>query len=166
MSLLELPHTNECVACGRTNPSALGLSLYVDTRSGAVSTEFVPRPEHVGFDQISHGGILAVVLDEAMVWAATWAIGRFCVCAQLDVRYRQIAGVGDRLKVLAQSVILRPKLIESRGELINDAGRVVASAVGKFVPVSARKNHDILATLLAEPATVATLKTLRGAAVK
>lgn len=165
MSLLELPHTNGCVACGRTNPSALRLSLFVDPKTGAVSTEFVPRHEHVGFNGISHGGILATVLDEAMVWAATWAIGRFCVCGQLEVRYRQIAEVGDRLKVIARAVVMRPRLIESRGELINDAGLIVASAFGKFVPVSAEQNREILATFLPEPATAQTLKTLLTAVV-
>ncbi len=165
MSLLELPHTNGCVACGRTNPSALRLSLFVDSESGAVSSEFIPRQEHVGFDNISHGGILATVLDEAMVWAATWAIGRFCVCGELNVRYRQLAGVGGRLRVLAQAVVMRPKLIESRGELINDAGVIVASATGKFVPVSTESNRDILATLLPEPMTAQTLKTLLASGV-
>ena len=60
---MELPHTAGCLVCGRQNPHGLGLSLHVDEGSGVVSVEFAPRPEHIGFEGIVHGGVLATVLD-------------------------------------------------------------------------------------------------------
>ncbi len=164
MSLLELPHTNGCVACGRRNSVSLRLSLFVDPQSGAVSANFRPLADHVGFNNIVHGGVLATVLDEAMVWAATWAGGRFCLCGELSVRYRRPAIDGHPLKVLASVASQRPKLIEVTGELINEEGEVIAEASGKFVPVSAQSNRDIVDTLLPEPAVAETLKALREAA--
>ena len=80
MPRIELPHTAGCLVCGRDNPHGLHLSLHVDPDSGIVTVDFIPLAEHIGFEGIIHGGVLATVLDEAMVWAATWAGRRFCVC--------------------------------------------------------------------------------------
>src|ERR1700694_4891372 len=70
MSLIELPHTRGCVACGHDNPHGLGLALHVETEDGTVTVQFVPRAQDIGFEGIIHGGVLAMVVDEAMVWAA------------------------------------------------------------------------------------------------
>ncbi len=60
--------------------------------AGVVETRFLPAIEHVGFEGIVHGGAIATVLDEAMVWAASWHGKRFCVCGEMSVRFRQSAG--------------------------------------------------------------------------
>src|SRR4051794_35478026 len=99
---MELPHTAGCVVCGRQNPHRLGLSLHVDEGSGVVSVEFTPRPEHIGFEGIVHGGVLATVLDEAMVWAATWAGKRFCVAGEMTIRFQKSAAVGHLLRCEAR----------------------------------------------------------------
>ena len=72
-TLLELPHTRGCMVCGRGNPLGLGLSLFVDPASGVVRVNYTPAGPHIGFEGVVHGGVLATVIDEAMVWAATWA---------------------------------------------------------------------------------------------
>src|SRR5688500_4991698 len=107
----ELPHTAGCRVCGRQNPHGLRLSLDVDESSGAVRVDFTPRPEHIGFEGIVHGGVLATVLDEAMVWAATWAGRRFCVCGELTTRFRREAAVGQPLVVEARVETNRPRLL-------------------------------------------------------
>src|SRR4051812_17649018 len=116
MAAIELPHTPNCLVCGRLNPHGLHLSLRVDLESGVVTTELTPSGDHIGFEGIVHGGVLATVLDEAMVWAATWAGKRFCVCGELNVRYRQSAGVGEGLVVVAKVEEARRKLITTLGE--------------------------------------------------
>src|SRR5687767_15623921 len=54
---MELPHTAGCLVCGRQNPHGLRLSLDVDESSGVVRVDFTPRPEHIGFEGIVHGGV-------------------------------------------------------------------------------------------------------------
>jgi len=66
-AMLKLPHTRSCFVCGLNNP--LGLKLDFETDSQIVRARFTPRPEHVGFSETIHGGIISTVLDEAMVWA-------------------------------------------------------------------------------------------------
>ena len=89
MPTLELPHTPGCLVCGRENPHGLHLSFFVDPQTGIVETKFTSRAADIGFPQVIHGGIIATVLDEAMVWAATWAGKRFCLCGELTTRFRQ-----------------------------------------------------------------------------
>ena len=71
----ELPHTRSCFVCGESNP--LGLQLRFHADGDEVRTRFVPRPEHIGFKGVVHGGLLATLLDEIMVWACAVRTKRF-----------------------------------------------------------------------------------------
>jgi acyl-coenzyme A thioesterase PaaI-like protein len=154
MPTLELPHTPGCLVCGHANPHGLRLSLHVDPATAAVTTTFTPRPEHIGFEGIIHGGVLATVLDEAMVWAATWSGKRFCVAGELTIRYRESARPGDALVVTATIDTARTKLITTRGEIRrppDDA--TIATATGKFVPLDDARHRAFVDTLVDAPTT-------------
>jgi acyl-coenzyme A thioesterase PaaI-like protein len=159
--LLELPHTRGCVVCGRDNPLGLGLSLFVNPATGAVRVNYTPRAPHIGFEDVVHGGVLATVIDEAMVWAATWAGKRFCLCGEMTVRYRLPAAVGRALVVEARVESARPRLIQTVAEIRDGAGEVVASATGKYVPLPPHRNREFVATLINEPATAAAARSLQ-----
>ena len=160
-AMSELPHTRGCIVCGKENPHGLRAHLNVDERTGTVTCEFVCRPEHIGFEGMIHGGVLATLLDEAMVWAATWAGRRFCVCGELNVRFRQPVLVGQRLRVEARVVSNRTRLIETEASVRDEAGKLLVGAEGKYVPVAAERNREFVATLVAEPTTERTLRELR-----
>lgn len=150
--MLELPHTPGCLVCGRANPHGLQLSLHVEPGSGIVRTRFTPRPEHIGFEGIVHGGVLATVVDEAMVWAATWEGKRFCVCGEMSIRFRASGRIGNGLEVTARVVSSRKRLIETTAEIRSGEG-LVATANGKYVPVPPERNEEVMATLVDEPTT-------------
>jgi acyl-coenzyme A thioesterase PaaI-like protein len=158
---MELPHTAGCLVCGRQNPHGLKLSLDVDESTGVVSVSFTPRAEHIGFEGIVHGGVLATVLDEAMVWAATWAARRFCVAGELNVRFRHSAGVGEALRVETRVESARPRLILTRGTVTGGGGAAIAEATGKYVPVPPERHRHVLTTLVDEPATAAAAARLK-----
>ena len=168
---LELPHTAGCLVCGRSNPHGLHLSLHVDEASGLVATTFTPRPEHIGFEGIVHGGVLATVLDEAMVWAATWAGRRFCVAGEMSVRFRRSAAVGRALRCEArvESAASKrpgtPRLIHTTGRVVEaDGGALIAESTGKYVPVPPERNRIVVATLVEEQQTERAAALLREAA--
>lgn len=163
MAWIELPHSVDCLVCGRGNPHGMKLSLKVDDSTGQVVCEYTPRVEHVGFEGIIHGGALATVADEAMVWAATWRGKRFCLCGEMTIRFRQPAAVGQPLVVAASVEFSRPRLIETFAR-ISDAksNALIATASGKYVPVSPDQHSAFLATLQEEPETSASLTSLRG----
>jgi acyl-coenzyme A thioesterase PaaI-like protein len=168
---MELPHTAGCLVCGRKNVHGLGLSLHVDDDSKRVWTEFAPRPEHIGFEGIVHGGLLATVLDEAMVWAATWAGKRFCVAGEMTVRFRKSAAVGRLLRCEAQVELPAtrrgglPRLFNATGRIVEvHSDATIAEANGKYVPVPADRNKVVVATLVDEHQTAMAAAQLKEAA--
>ena len=169
---MELPHTAGCLVCGRNNPHGLRLSLHVDEATGVVTVHFTPRPEHIGFEGIVHGGVLATVLDEAMVWAATWAGKHFCVAAEMSVRFRKTAAVGVPLRVKATveaAASKRPgkptRVVYTAAVIVDETGATVAEATGKYVAVTPERNRDVVGTLVDEPATAPAARVLRDASV-
>ena|SRR5207245_704962 len=161
MAILELPHTAGCLVCGRQNPKGLHLHLHVDESSGAVETRFTPAAEHIGFEGIIHGGILATVLDEAMVWAATWQGRRFCVCGEMTIRFRKAAEVGKPLIIRASVTSARSRMIQTSGQVMDQAGDVLATAEGKYVALPQDRHDQFVQTLVDEPATAKAAAILR-----
>jgi uncharacterized protein (TIGR00369 family) len=153
MPLLELPHTAGCLVCGRDNPHGLHLHLHVDETTGRIETTFTPQAHHIGFEGVVHGGVLATVLDEAMVWAATWQGRRFCVCGEMTVRFRQSPAVGEPLRITAEVGQHRARLVQTTGSVVNAAGGVIAVASGKYVPLDDARHRAFAGTFVREAAT-------------
>ena len=147
---LHLPHTSGCLVCGRDNPLGLHLNFVVEDATGIVRAEFTPGKHHIGFTGIAHGGIVATVFDEAMVWAATWSGKRFCVCGELTVRFRQVAEVGKALAIEAKIVSARPRLIQTSATAVDGEGRVIAEASGKYVPMTVERHGEMMGTIIPE----------------
>ena len=153
MALLELPHTSGCLVCGRDNPHGLHLHLYVEEGTGRVETAFTPERHHIGFEGIVHGGVIATVLDEAMVWAATWRGRRFCVCGEMTVRFRQSPPIGRPLRVTADVTQERARLVQTTAAVTDSSGSTIATASGKYVPLDDARHRAFAATFVREPAT-------------
>lgn len=86
-----------CFVCGSENPSGLHIpfSRLPDGRSRA---EYVARPDHVGWPEIIHGGLLFTLMDEAVAWAVMYA-GLHGVTGKAEARFRAPAKVGMQLVV-------------------------------------------------------------------
>jgi acyl-coenzyme A thioesterase PaaI-like protein len=160
--MIELPHTAGCLVCGRENPRGLRLTLQVDPDKGIVTTHFTPTDLHIGFEGIIHGGVIATVLDEAMVWAATWRGRRFCVCGELSVRFRNAVRPGDELRIEAFVEFSRPKLVECASKVFDRTGKLLATGSGKYVPMSTDQHKAMTNTLVDEPATAESAAVLRS----
>jgi uncharacterized protein (TIGR00369 family) len=130
----KLPHTHSCFVCGESNPA--GLNLRFETDGRVVRARFTPRVEHVGFKQVVHGGIIATVLDEIMVWACAVPTKQFAYCVELNVRFVKPARPGGEAIVSGELVEnRRNKIFEARAELRDGAGELLASATGKYLPM-------------------------------
>ena len=162
MHALELPQSANCLVCGRQNPHGLRLRLRVEPDTGLVITELVPGPQHVGFEGMVHGGLLATVLDEAMTWAATWKNKRFCYCGELTTRFRNSLRPGQTLRVEALVEFSRPKLVEVAGKIFDHTGRLAATSSGKYVPTSLDEHLEYMDTFLEDAATDEASRLLRG----
>jgi uncharacterized protein (TIGR00369 family) len=151
MSKLELPYTRDCFVCGAHNPH--GLRLRFRREGDEVRADFTPQHQHAGFRGIIHGGILSTVLDEAMFWAAASTKKRFCLAAELNVRFLHKVAVGQPLICVARLKADRGRLWESEAELRDEQGVVYARATCKQVPMNLAAMKDAAVDFLPDPST-------------
>ena len=110
----EIEAATMCFACGPDNPIGLQIDFTVD---GDVCTaEFTPNENHVGFQNTVHGGILYTALDDVTA-NVLYQQGRKAHTARCEVRYRQIAVVGETLKLKGWIDSERRRLILLKGEI-------------------------------------------------
>jgi acyl-coenzyme A thioesterase PaaI-like protein len=130
-----LPHTHSCFVCGDRNP--LGLHLRFESDGEIVQASFIPKPEHIGFHQTVHGGLIATVLDEVMVWAAAVITRQFSFCAEFNIRYLKPLQPGRETRIIGRlTANRRNKIFETSGEVRDLAtGEIFAKSTGKYIPV-------------------------------
>jgi acyl-coenzyme A thioesterase PaaI-like protein len=138
-----------CFGCGDDNP--IGLRLRFAANGEGVKASFVPGPDHQGFQDVVHGGIISTVLDEAMAWATAHA-GFWTVTGEMRVRFRQPLKVGELTTVVARVTGTRGRLVTAAAELQLDRDRsTIATASATFAKVDAEVEAAWRARYLQDP---------------
>ena len=123
-----------CFVCGENNPVGLKLKMKVDEARGESSSE-VAFPAHFqGWAGVVHGGLLATVLDEALIYAAG-AKGFKCVTGEVTVRYVKPASTGAAYSLKGRFVEDKGRIVLAESFLYDAEGREVARATGKLFKV-------------------------------
>ena len=130
LSELGIDFDHWCFACGRANPSGLHLDFEVGRERAR--TTFTARREHTGYEGAVHGGIVSALLDETMGWAI-FQQGIWGVTAKLDVTFRKPVPVGEELVVTGEVHKQGRRAVETRGEVRDHAGALLAEGTGLFV---------------------------------
>ena len=123
-----------CFACGQNNP--YGMKMVFRLEDNTIVSDFAPREEYQGFPGVIHGGIIAVVFDEALNRTSmltehpTWSM-----TGRLDVRYRRYVPYGPLLRVRAMLGTQRGRMVQASGKLTlaDDENVVFAEAQGSFM---------------------------------
>ena len=123
--------SNQCFVCGPGNPMGLGVTFELD--GDVCRGEFTPRPEHMGYDQVTHGGIVFSLLDDVMAnWV--WLRGERCFTARAEIRYRSELPVGTPIRLEGRCLKRKGRLAQMEGRLIRKSDNyVVAEASGAFM---------------------------------
>lgn len=137
-----LPNSAGCYVCGSENPR--GLRVCFDVEAGVVSARFVPHRDHCGYHDRVHGGVMAALLDEVMGWAPSAIKRRFCVAAEIIIRYLKPLPIGQAVTIRGEMTADRRRLWEARGEIADDAGIVYARGTGKYHPLSAEQTQAVM----------------------
>jgi acyl-coenzyme A thioesterase PaaI-like protein len=120
-----------CFGCGPANP--IGLHLAFEPHpDGGVQARFTPGAEHQGWDGVMHGGLVTVLLDEAMAWAAA-ASTRMYYTGRLEVRYRQPVRTSAPLIIRGWIIRDRGRTLETRAEVQSETGATLAEANALFM---------------------------------
>ncbi len=131
-AMKEVPKYSHCFACGDKNKAGLQVKFYAD--ENGTFAQFTPRAQFEGYKGITHGGIVATLLDEIMVKAIL--TDEVAVTAEMTVRYKQPVRTGERLTLTAHVENHRGRFYTTVGEARRDDGVVVATATGKYLAVS------------------------------
>lgn len=129
--MTDTERANRCFVCGTGNPIGLGVVFRVDGE--ACRAEFTPDARHVGYDGVTHGGIIFSLLDDVMAnWI--WLRGEQCFTARADVRYRAQLPIGTPVRLESVLVKRKGRLAQLEGRVIVAAtDAVVAEANGSFM---------------------------------
>ena len=122
---------NHCFVCGTGNP--IGLDVRFRLEGGVCRAEFTPDDAHVGYDGVTHGGILFSLLDDVMA-NLVFLRGERCYTAKAEVRYRRPLPVGTPVQLEGRQQRRKGRLALLEGRILRqDSGEVVAEATGRFM---------------------------------
>lgn len=122
---------DHCFVCGPQNPR--GLQIAFRFEAGRCIGRFTPGEHHMGFDRVTHGGIVFSVLDDAM---GNWLFlqGARGVTAKCEIRYRQPLPIGTEVEAVCRLRQRRGRLMVLDATLARvDDESVVAQAEASFM---------------------------------
>src|SRR3989304_3529988 len=131
---MNLSDNNRFFGCGKENPLGLKIAFTLDREKKAIIGEFTPGPEHQGYQGITHGGIIATLLDEAM-GRLLFELGTYAVTAWMEVRFTAPLLTGEKVLVSAKVIKERKKFFEAVAEITDSSGNSIASASGKLMMI-------------------------------
>jgi uncharacterized protein (TIGR00369 family) len=120
-----------CIGCGPLCEHGLKLRFEV-AEDGSVESRVTVAAAFQGWRGVVHGGIVALLLDEAMAYAAG-ARGLLGVTAELTLRFRHAVPVGEPLVVRGSVRWQRRNVLAVEATVGDAAGTLLASAQGRFV---------------------------------
>jgi uncharacterized protein (TIGR00369 family) len=132
--LLEPNPDNPCFGCGGANPRGMKLTFEQDDAGQRIHGRFRLGAEYCGGPGFIHGGIIAVLLDEAMGKVSGFRQVR-AVTAELVIEYVKFVGVGEDLIVEAREVERNGRVMQRTGEIRNTSGELLARGRGRFVEI-------------------------------
>lgn len=142
--------TWSCFACGQDHPKGLRLRFTAPSPD-RIRSEFEVSPDHTGLGMIVHGGIVATVFDEAMVWTLYRWRYQPHVTVTMKQRFRGTIEAGTPLVVEARITADRGRrrTVEATLSSASEPAGTLADASGVYVPVP----DDALQSLTLEQRT-------------
>ncbi len=120
-----------CFCCGADNERGLKLAITYPEK-GAAETSLDLPAWFTGWREMTHGGLLATLLDEIMAHACI-GVARQAVTAEITVRYQKPVAVGARVRAVGKVEENRGRILHTRGWLYDADGALVAEGTARFL---------------------------------
>ena len=134
---LEPNPTNKCFGCGGDNAGGMKLTFEQDNANRRIVGRFVLGERYQGGAGFAHGGIIALLLDEAMGKVCRFREVR-AVTAELSVEYLKPVAVDKEIVVEGRETEMNGRNLFMSGEIRNESGDVLARGKGRFVVIKPR----------------------------
>jgi uncharacterized protein (TIGR00369 family) len=130
--------TNKCFGCGGANDLGMKLTFVQDNANRRIVGKFILGEAYQGGGGMGHGGIIAVLLDEAMGKVCRFRDVR-AVTAELNVQYLKPVKVDQEIVVEGFETDVKGRNLFLAAEIRNGAGEVLAKGTGRFVVVGQKE---------------------------
>jgi uncharacterized protein (TIGR00369 family) len=131
MSRQEIRDDEHCFCCGEKNDRGLHLEFSYP-KSGTAETSLVIPDYFSGWKNITHGGLISMLLDETMAHACK-SRELLGVTAELIVRFKTPLPVGTKVRVHGSAAEPGGRLIKTEAVVSDEAGTVYATGRAKFM---------------------------------
>jgi acyl-coenzyme A thioesterase PaaI-like protein len=146
---LEPKETNRCFGCGGANPAGMKLAFELDLDARRARGAFTIGANYAGGGGFVHGGIIAVVLDEAMAKLSKLTDEK-AVTAEMSIEYRKPIPVDQPIVVegwqeeeKGRNRLRVAEIRDPQGNLlVRGKGRFVVVQQDHFAQVNAGKNNS------------------------
>jgi acyl-coenzyme A thioesterase PaaI-like protein len=132
---LEPKDTNHCFGCGAANPAGMKLTFELDFNTRRIRGSFVLGANYAGGGGFAHGGIIGVVLDEAMGKLSKLTDEK-AVTAEMNIEYRKPVPIDQPIVVEGWQEDEKGRNRFRVAEIYDLQGNLLARGKGRFVVVS------------------------------
>jgi uncharacterized protein (TIGR00369 family) len=126
--------TNHCFGCGAANTAGMKLAFELDLDARRSRGSFVLGPNYAGGGGFAHGGIIAVVLDEAMGKLSRLA-DESAVTAEMNIEYKKPVPIDKPIFVEGWQEEMKGRNRFRVAEIHDQQGNLLARGKGRFVIV-------------------------------
>lgn len=132
---MEVRFDGHCFGCGPLNEDGLRLK-FEPGADGSVAEYTVPE-RFQSWSGMAHGGMVALMLDEAVGWAA-WHAGHPGVTGRLQVAFRRPLKLGETVRIVGRVENVRRNLVYVNAYVENASDHSkVADATATLMEVKA-----------------------------
>jgi len=131
---LETQTANQCFGCGGDNAAGMRLVFELDFDAKRIRGRFALGENYAGGAGFAHGGIIAVVLDEAMGKLSKLTEEK-AVTAEMNVEYCKPVPVGREIVVEGWQQQEKGRNRFRVGEIRDTQGNLLARGTARFVVI-------------------------------
>ncbi len=124
---MALQSDRNCFVCGEENPQGLHVKFDVDRDAREIRAQHVFSKIYQGYAGRVHGGMLALLLDEAMVKLA-YELSMPAVTGEMTVRFSAPLFTGERIRLHASITREDRRIVLAEARAVKRGGVVVAEA--------------------------------------
>mgnify|MGYP005813068313 CR=1 FL=1 len=128
----KLGESTNCFVCGLDNACSMKLEFYQDDQGAVVSHAIIPE-RYEGYPGMTHGGVIAAILDEVCGRTFIDHNTEFMVTAELNIHYRKPVLIDTPIIAKGYQVSREGRVARARGEIVDEQGNLLAEAEGVYV---------------------------------